>query len=167
MPLWRAAVCMQWPQQSVDSSESSLSHCSRGTSILNSSEQWVSAIMATVMLLRLLACIMPTDLTSKKEKLETLHKLVHRLPELNYIVFERLVFHLARYYLCNYYQNLHKLNLIHLVLLYYFSRRFAQHEHINKMSPNNLAIIFAPCLLQSKEKKNPEEILRDLQKQTE
>ena len=38
-----------------------------------------------------------TDLTLKKEKLETLHKLIHRLPELNYIVFERLVFHLARY----------------------------------------------------------------------
>ena len=35
------------------------------------------------------------------------------------------------------------------------------------MSPNNLAIIFAPCLLQSKEKKNPEEILKDLPKQTE
>jgi hypothetical protein len=51
--------------------------------------------------------------------------------------------------------------------LFFTSHRFAQHEHINKMSPNNLAIIFAPCLLQSKEKKNPEEILRDLQKQTE
>lgn len=37
------------------------------------------------------------DLTSKKEKLETLHKLISRLPELNYIVFERLIFHLARY----------------------------------------------------------------------
>ena len=36
------------------------------------------------------------DLTFKKEKLETLHKLISRLPELNYIVFERLIFHLAR-----------------------------------------------------------------------
>lgn len=50
---------------------------------------------------------------------------------------------------------------------YLLTNRFAQHEHINKMGPNNLAIIFAPCLLQSKEKKNPEEILKDLQKQTE
>ena len=44
---------------------------------------------------------MPTDLTSKKEKLETLHKLVHRLPDLNYAVFERLIFHLARYTFIN------------------------------------------------------------------
>ena len=37
------------------------------------------------------------DLTVKKEKLETLHKLISRLPDLNYIVFERFIFHLARY----------------------------------------------------------------------
>lgn len=44
--------------------------------------------------------------------------------------------------------------------------RFAQHEHINKMTPNNLAIIFAPCLLQGPTEKSPDEILKDLEKQT-
>jgi hypothetical protein len=37
------------------------------------------------------------DLTSKKERQETLHKLITRLPEINHAVFERFIFHLARY----------------------------------------------------------------------
>ena len=40
---------------------------------------------------------MCTDLTDRDEKLETLHHLIGRLPELNHAVFERLIFHLARY----------------------------------------------------------------------
>ena len=36
------------------------------------------------------------DLTNKKERQETLHKLISKLPELNHTVFERLIFHLAR-----------------------------------------------------------------------
>jgi len=81
------------------------------------------------------------DITNKAEQLETLHRLISRLPEINHAVFERLVFHLAR---------------------------VAQHEHINRMSPNNLAIVFAPCLLRpySTEGKDPQEVLLDLQKQT-
>lgn len=36
------------------------------------------------------------ELTDKKEKLETLHQLIYLLPELNYAILERLLFHLAR-----------------------------------------------------------------------
>ena len=38
-----------------------------------------------------------SDLTDRDERLEALHHLLGRLPELNHAVFERLVFHLARY----------------------------------------------------------------------
>lgn len=47
--------------------------------------------------------------------------------------------------------------------------RVAQHEHINKMSSCNLAIIFAPCLLRGKEGKkltDPKEMLKDIAKQS-
>ena len=37
------------------------------------------------------------DLTDRDERLEALHHLLSRLPELNHAVFERLIFHLARY----------------------------------------------------------------------
>ena len=36
------------------------------------------------------------DLTDREERLEALHHLLNRLPALNYAVFERLIFHLAR-----------------------------------------------------------------------
>ena len=38
-----------------------------------------------------------TDLTDREERLEALHHLIGRLPELNHAVFERLIFHLARW----------------------------------------------------------------------
>ena len=44
--------------------------------------------------------------------------------------------------------------------------RVAQHEHINKMGPGNLAIIFAPCLLRKRTVSNPSDLLRDIDKQT-
>ena len=37
------------------------------------------------------------DLTDREERLEALHHLLNRLPALNYAVFERLIFHLARF----------------------------------------------------------------------
>lgn len=106
---------------------------------------------------------MCVDLTNKKERQEMLHKLISRLPEINHAVFERLMFHLARYVrdgppmpLCG--------QSAWCALF-----RVAQHEHINKMGPCNLAIIFAPCLLRGRETKkpdNPTDMLRDIQKQT-
>ena len=37
-----------------------------------------------------------TELTDREEMLEALHHLLNKLPALNYAVFERLIFHLAR-----------------------------------------------------------------------
>ena len=45
--------------------------------------------------------------------------------------------------------------------------RVAQQESTNKMNPYNLAVIFAPCLFQAESKsKNPQDVLKDLAKQT-
>ncbi|CAI7988977.1 Unconventional myosin-IXAb, partial [Geodia barretti] len=72
--------------------------------------------------------------------LEALHHLLNRLPALNYAVFERLIFHLAR---------------------------VAEQEPANKMSPYNLAVIFAPCLFQGETKsRNPQDLIKELAKQT-
>jgi len=38
-------------------------------------------------------CVAISDMS---EKLETLHRLIEQLPELNHAVFERVIFHLAR-----------------------------------------------------------------------
>ncbi|CAI7988975.1 Unconventional myosin-IXa, partial [Geodia barretti] len=80
------------------------------------------------------------DLTDREEMLEALHHLLNRLPALNYAVFERLIFHLAR---------------------------VAEQEPANKMSPYNLAVIFAPCLFQGETKsRNPQDLIKELAKQT-
>ena len=45
--------------------------------------------------------------------------------------------------------------------------RVAQQESTNRMSPYNLAVIFAPCLFQGETKsKNPQDFIKELAKQT-
>lgn len=83
--------------------------------------------------------IRASDISDAEEMLETLHQIIETLPDLNHCVFERLVFHLAR---------------------------VAQQESVNKMGPHNLAIIFAPTLLQGEKDKNPQELLMVMPKQT-
>ena len=95
-------------------------------------------------------------ITSVSEKLETLHHLLDQLPELNHTVFERIIFHLARYELC-----------VQTCSCYCVAGyRVSQQEEANLMSPNNLAIIFAPILLKPPYKQPPQELLLHLPKQT-
>ena len=52
----------------------------------------------------------------------------------------------------------------HLYLLFF---RVAEQEPTNKMSPYNLAVIFAPCLFQGETKsRNPQDLIKELAKQT-
>ena len=45
--------------------------------------------------------------------------------------------------------------------------RVAEQEPTNRMSPYNLAVIFAPCLFQGETKsRNPQDLIRELSKQT-
>ncbi|XP_066934985.1 unconventional myosin-IXb-like isoform X1 [Clytia hemisphaerica] len=83
--------------------------------------------------------IRSTDLENKKEIHSTLYELIQHLPKENKLLLERLIVHLGR--------------VTSLV------------EH-NKMSPNALAIVWAPCLLRASEDADPLESLAQLPKQT-
>ncbi|KAH9513297.1 Unconventional myosin-IXa [Bulinus truncatus] len=65
------------------------------------------------------------EIKDERELLSSLFAIIKKLPKANYDLFERLVFHLAR---------------------------VAMHSDSNKMSPNALAVVFAPVLLGSNKK---------------
>ena len=69
-------------------------------------------------------CIIAAKINDRAEKLRAVQAILQLLPPINYDCFERLVFHMAQ--ICQLEQN-------------------------NKMSPQSLAIVFAPVLLRSPE----------------
>ncbi|XP_038073351.1 unconventional myosin-IXa-like isoform X2 [Patiria miniata] len=73
-----------------------------------------------------------------RDRLLSLQDTINKLPTANFDLFERLIFHLAR------------------VCLY---------ENYNRMSPNSLSIVYAPCVLKSPKQMNPWEALQDVSKQ--
>jgi hypothetical protein len=81
--------------------------------------------------------MLATELSDQSQQLGTIHQLISRLPELNHCVLERLLFHLAR---------------------------VALSEDSNLMDPNNLAIIFAPCLFRSKKEPKAHDLVKELTK---
>jgi len=80
-----------------------------------------------------------SDLESDSEIHATLYELIQRFPDSNKDLFQRMIVHLAR---------------------------VANNEESNKMSPNGLAIIWAPCFLRPDEEVDPLETLLTLPKQT-
>ncbi|VDD95614.1 unnamed protein product [Enterobius vermicularis] len=72
------------------------------------------------------------------ERIRCLSVMVELLPKCNRCVLDRLMYHLAR---------------------------VAFEEPVNKMSPNNLALIFAPCILRSNQSVHAQEQLRDVNRQ--
>ncbi|XP_041367346.1 unconventional myosin-IXAa-like isoform X3 [Gigantopelta aegis] len=80
-----------------------------------------------------------SEIKDYKEKVQSLFATIERLPKINYDLFERLIFHLAR---------------------------VAMHEQSNKMTANGLAIIFSPCLLRSSKKLQAQESLDQIPRQT-
>lgn len=96
---------MQWQLLWEDSSENYQNLCSHGTCTWSSSGPWVSTegqsmqydLWDGVNFSSFFLSLHFSDLTNKKERQETLHKLISRLPVINHAVFERLMFHLARY----------------------------------------------------------------------
>ncbi|XP_064607942.1 unconventional myosin-IXAa-like isoform X2 [Liolophura sinensis] len=83
--------------------------------------------------------IKAAEVVDEKDKLQGLYAVIDKLPRDNHDLFERLIFHLAR---------------------------VAQHEHSNKMSPNGLAILFAPCLMWTNKKLQAQDSLDLVPKQT-
>lgn len=80
-----------------------------------------------------------TTITDSAERVQIILNHISKLPKANYDLLERLTFHLAR---------------------------VAQHESANRMNPNSLAIIFAPCVLRTNKLMQMQDKLKDISKQT-
>ena len=79
------------------------------------------------------------DIADEKERISALMSLVHQLPQQHFDLLERLIFHLTR---------------------------VARNESSNRMSPNSLAIVFAPCILRTSKVQQAQDSLSNVSKQT-
>ncbi|XP_053285844.1 unconventional myosin-IXb isoform X6 [Pleuronectes platessa] len=79
------------------------------------------------------------ELPEKQEQLQAIYKLLEELPTANFNTLERLVFHLVR---------------------------VCKEEAHNRMSPNSLAIVFAPCILRCPNSADPLLSMKDVAKTT-
>ncbi|XP_063311506.1 unconventional myosin-IXb isoform X4 [Pelobates fuscus] len=79
------------------------------------------------------------ELPEKQEQLCAIYKVLGQLPQANYNSLERLIFHLVK---------------------------VAVEENVNRMSPNSLAIVFAPCLLRCPDSYDPLTSMKDVSKTT-
>ncbi|KAM8875702.1 unconventional myosin-IXb isoform 2-T2 [Spinachia spinachia] len=79
------------------------------------------------------------ELPEKQEQLHAVYKGLEELPMANYNTLERLVFHLVR---------------------------VCKEEPHNRMSPNSLAIVFAPCILRCPDNADPLLSMKDVAKTT-
>uniref|UniRef100_A0A673BM79 Myosin IXB n=1 Tax=Sphaeramia orbicularis TaxID=375764 RepID=A0A673BM79_9TELE len=79
------------------------------------------------------------ELPEKQEQLHAIYKVIEELPTANFNTLERLVFHLVR---------------------------VCKEETHNRMSPNSLAIVFAPCILRCPDSADPLLSMKDVAKTT-
>ncbi|XP_051978155.1 unconventional myosin-IXb isoform X3 [Xyrauchen texanus] len=79
------------------------------------------------------------ELPEKQEQLQATYKVLEQLPTANFNTLERLIFHLVR---------------------------VAKEEKSNRMTPNSLAIVFAPCILRCPDSADPLMSMKDVAKTT-
>ncbi|XP_017953136.1 unconventional myosin-IXb isoform X4 [Xenopus tropicalis] len=79
------------------------------------------------------------ELPGKQEQLCAIYKVIGQLPHANYNTLERLIFHLVM---------------------------VAMVEEVNRMSPNSLAIVFAPCILRCPDNYDPLTSMKEIAKTT-
>ncbi|TRY74110.1 hypothetical protein DNTS_026663, partial [Danionella cerebrum] len=79
------------------------------------------------------------ELPEKQEQLQAIYKVLEQLPTAHFNTLERLVFHLVR---------------------------VAKEEKSNRMTPNSLAIVFAPCILRCPDSADPLLSMKDVAKTT-
>uniref|UniRef100_A0A673MEB0 Myosin IXB n=1 Tax=Sinocyclocheilus rhinocerous TaxID=307959 RepID=A0A673MEB0_9TELE len=79
------------------------------------------------------------ELPEKQEQLQAIYKVLEQLPTANFNTLERLVFHLVR---------------------------VAKEEKSNRMTPNSLAIVFAPCILRCPDSADPLMSMKDVARTT-
>ncbi|CAH2230158.1 jg12504 [Pararge aegeria aegeria] len=83
--------------------------------------------------------ILAAEITDPQERVSSIFTILKKLPKPNYDLVERLIFHLAR---------------------------VALHEDRNRMGPNALAIVFAPCILRTHKIQPAQDSLHDIARQT-
>ncbi|XP_062869528.1 si:zfos-588f8.1 isoform X3 [Trichomycterus rosablanca] len=79
------------------------------------------------------------ELPEKQEQLMAIYSVIDELPTANYQTLERLIFHLVK---------------------------VSKEEKSNRMTPNSLAIVFAPCILRSPDTADPLLSMKDVAKTT-
>ncbi|KAK7136625.1 hypothetical protein R3I93_016844 [Phoxinus phoxinus] len=79
------------------------------------------------------------ELPEKLEQLQAIYRVLEQLPTANFNTLERLIFHLVR---------------------------VAKEEKSNRMTPNSLAIVFAPCILRCPDSADPLMSMKDVAKTT-
>ncbi|XP_072555858.1 unconventional myosin-IXb-like isoform X4 [Paramormyrops kingsleyae] len=79
------------------------------------------------------------ELPEKSEQIHAVYKVLEQVPHASFSTLERLIFHLVR---------------------------VAKEEAHNRMSPNSLAIIFAPCILRCPDSADPLTSMKDVAKTT-
>lgn len=84
--------------------------------------------------------IRAANLTDPADKVSTLFTILKKLPKCNFVLMERLIFHLAR---------------------------VALHEETNRMNASALAIVFAPCILRTNKPLPAQDSLQDIGRQTQ
>lgn len=84
--------------------------------------------------------ITAANLENEQDRVTTLYDILKKLPQANYDLMERLMFHLAR---------------------------VALHEETNRMSAASLAIVFAPCVLRTNKVMPAQDSLVDIGSQTQ
>ncbi|EEC15052.1 myosin-IX, putative [Ixodes scapularis] len=83
--------------------------------------------------------LLATNFQDPEERVQAIFMETKKLPPAHYDLFERLAFHLAR---------------------------VAQHQEFNRMSPESLAIVFAPCILRTNKRLQAQDTLDCVNKQT-
>ncbi|KAL7867047.1 hypothetical protein AOLI_G00148610 [Acnodon oligacanthus] len=83
--------------------------------------------------------IQAVDLPEKQEQLLAIYRILEELPTAHYNTLERLIFHLVR---------------------------VSREEKNNRMTPNSLAIVFAPCILRGPDSADPLLSMKDVAKTT-
>uniref|UniRef100_A0AAR2KMG7 Myosin IXB n=1 Tax=Pygocentrus nattereri TaxID=42514 RepID=A0AAR2KMG7_PYGNA len=83
--------------------------------------------------------IQAVDLPEKQEQLLSIYRVLEELPTAHYNTLERLIFHLVR---------------------------VSREEKSNRMTPNSLAIVFAPCILRGPDSADPLLSMKDVAKTT-
>ncbi|KAK8757260.1 hypothetical protein V5799_000035 [Amblyomma americanum] len=83
--------------------------------------------------------LLATNFQDPDERVQAIFMETKKLPSAHYDLFERLAFHLAR---------------------------VAQHQEFNRMSPESLAIVFAPCILRTNKRLQAQDTLDCVNKQT-